>query len=1076
MRCCSTANGLGGASSAGSPKGEARGAVRTGVRFSGGAHGSSPQPSKPAAYAGLGLEDGLASLLLRELNEARGAAEDATALPFLAHALQETWARRRGTLLTHAGYQATGGIGTSVARAAERIHGSLDAGGRRELRELCLRMVRVVDRHGKAVRRRVPTGELGDAVLLGRLTEARLVVVDDGEAQLCHDSLLSGWPRLRDWIEEDLDGLLLHRRLGEAAEAWAEAGRSSGGLYRGKLLAAGRSLAEDTGHVLPLRPVERDFLRAGERQAVRRRRVVVTVVSLVAVFALVAGFMALYARSAQTRAEGRETVLIAQQLATQADTMRERDQQSALRLSLAAYRTAHTPETRSSLYAASLTRTPVDITGDTTEPILNIAFGRGGQVLITSQRGGRVQLWDITRPTVPRKAGHLALDSTAAIAVQPRTGLLAAQTKTGLSVWDIADPRNPERLAQRVTPAGTTFTLAFSPDGATLASGSAGGRLRLWDMAVPAAPRLRAERTAAGTDLISLAFNHDGRLLATGNGGKGATPAQVRLWDVRDPAEPLLRSTGTAASVMAVAFHPRRDLLAATGGGGTLAWWTIEGEHLRPVKAEDYERSWGSGNMPSLSFRADGEELAAAGGTGGLATRKVRESDTELVDETDLTTLPGADPVQAVAYSPDGAMVAGGDVRGALHLWPQRPPAPSVEGTLAYADPGTSAVSADGRLIITTADSEESRRTTTSRVWDIGEGNKPRLAFTVPAPWESRFFLPGRSTNVLVAHRWTEGTRDHAFRLWELGSTGGPVPGKEIPFAAGDVITSVSPDGRLLLLGEANSRHVEIWDVTDIHAPVRRGRIDAEVRFGDGSLWFLGARSVATREGPNRTDLRLWDVTDPVHPHKAGLIKDGALAKGAGYIRSSRLLITEVTAENIQLWDLTDLDAPKRRGRLPGAPNGYYALGNGENTLVTVLSDGTAYFWDVKDAQHPRRLQDRTMRFDRPIESVVLSPDGDQVVTRSPLRIWDVAPDGEWLTPSVVTIDAARSVELLPGKSPFMVVATEVTYGTGQSLTYLLDTDADRIYEELCRTHPLSVDRKQWDSLFPHLGFRSSCG
>ncbi|MFE2844903.1 hypothetical protein ACFXKS_15295 [Streptomyces scopuliridis] len=172
---------------------------------------------RPAAYAGLRLEDGLSDLLLRELHEARGGAGDAIALPFLAHALQETWAGRRGTLLTFGGYQATGGIGSSVARVAERIHGSLDAGGRRELRELCLRMVRLVDGQGKAVRRRVRTDELGPV---------RSIFADQPAAVWCR-----GYPRAVQATGEHRKAE--DRRCGWPGRTWATPTTRRGAARRG---------------------------------------------------------------------------------------------------------------------------------------------------------------------------------------------------------------------------------------------------------------------------------------------------------------------------------------------------------------------------------------------------------------------------------------------------------------------------------------------------------------------------------------------------------------------------------------------------------------------------------------------------------------------------------------------------------------------------------------------------------------------------------------------------------------------------------------------------------------------------
>ncbi|MFD7519957.1 hypothetical protein ACFV85_34710 [Streptomyces niveus] len=1035
---------------------------------------------RPAAYAGLRLEDGLCDLLLRELHEARGGAGDAIALPFLAHALQETWAGRRGTLLTFGGYQETGGIGASVGRVADSLHDSLDATGRGELRELCLRMVRLVDGQGKAVRRRVRIEELttdgpdgGTATLLRLLTDARLVVVDDGEAQLCHDSLLYGWPRLRDWINADLDGLLVRRRLGEAADAWAESGRPPSGLYAGEHLAASRSLTEDDGLALPTRPVERDFLRASGQAERRRKRLLFTGGAIVVALALLASTLAVVARRSQQETQARETVLIADQLATQADTMRERDPQTAFRLSLAAYRTARTPETRSSLYASYLSLTPAELKGRIDEPVLNVGFSSDSKVLGTSQRGGRVQLWDVCRQAAPHRAAALDLDAAAVIAFHPRSPLLAVQSNLRLTVWDIADPRKPKRLAERRTPAEVAYTLAFSPDGRTLASGTGKGQLRLWDLADPARPELRAERTVTTVELISLSFSPDGRLLVTGNGRggpKGATAAQVRLWDVTDSGRPVVLSTGTTDSVMAVAFHPRRPFVAATGGEGHLAWWAVDdGRRLRPVDFESYENIWGAGDaMPSLSFRPDGTMLAAADSSGLLRLRGIGETESSLYDSGDLSERIAAEPIQAVAYSPDGKLVASGDVRGSVRLWPDGLPAPSVDGIPSYADPGTRMISDDGRFMATvTFDAEFND---TSHVWDVSKAAAPRRVLTVPKSWEAGYFLPDRRPAVMMAHKWTEDTEDHVFRLWEFDpSRGGPSHGKDIPFTAADVITGMSPDGRLLAIGAAKANRIELWDVSDVRAPVRRAIVDAPVALTSGGVWFAGRGAMVTLEG---RDLRFWDVGDPAHPRKAGRIKGGASMSSAAYLHASRLIVTEDIAQQISLWDLAGLDRPQRVTGLPAAAGLYFPVD--EDALMTVLGDGTAEFWDVGNPVKPERI--RTLRFDRPIDSVAMSPDGGRAVTGEPYRIWAVGADGRWQTPSLATLTAAQRVVLFPDERSLMAVVREDGAQGLDDRTYLLGLDTGLIYEELCRTNPLSVDKAQWESLFPHIEWRSSCG
>ncbi len=79
--------------------------------------------------------------------------------------------------------------------------------------------------------------------VLERLIRARLLTQDGDNVRLAHEALLRSWPRLRDWVAEERDGLRLHRKLTEAAQAWDELGRDAGASYRGSRLAAAATLA-----------------------------------------------------------------------------------------------------------------------------------------------------------------------------------------------------------------------------------------------------------------------------------------------------------------------------------------------------------------------------------------------------------------------------------------------------------------------------------------------------------------------------------------------------------------------------------------------------------------------------------------------------------------------------------------------------------------------------------------------------------------------------------------------------------------------------------------------------------------
>jgi WD40 repeat protein len=139
-------------------------------------------------------------------------------------------------------------------------------------------------------------------------------------------------------------------------------------------------------------------------------------------------------------------------------------------------------------------------------------------------------------------------------------------------LWNVTDPAHPTSLGSPLT--GHTrdiFSVAFSPDGRTLASGSVDRTVRLWNVTDPAHPTSLGSPLTGHTNYVSaVVFGPDGRTLASGSWDQ-----TVRLWNVTDPAHPTpLGSplTGHTNPILSVAFSPDGHTLASSSDQTVRLW------------------------------------------------------------------------------------------------------------------------------------------------------------------------------------------------------------------------------------------------------------------------------------------------------------------------------------------------------------------------------------------------------------------------------------------------------------------------------------------------------------------------
>jgi WD40 repeat protein len=881
--------------------------------------------TEPALLAGAQVAGDLVEAALADMP-----VDQPAALPLLSHALLAAWNRGDGARLTLADYRAVGGLKDAVGNSAERAYQELTAGQRRLAALLLPRLVHLADdlppvrvtaALGTLRRAAVQAGgkETDADAVLAAFAAQGLVTVDAGHARLTHDAVLTGWPRLRGWVEEQ-----------DAAKRGRPAGESPGPAAADQRPpAAPRSAAGP--------------LAAGSRPDRRVRRLR-GVVALLLVLVLAAAGLAGYAFAqrqqavtAQQAAAAASRAADSRAVAFVAARVSGTDPAAAAQLAAAAYAISPTPQAASSLLDASGAPSVARIE-DAAGPVRAVSVSPDGRLLVAAADDGSLRLWSISQPghpvalatLVPAASGH----PLGAAAFSPDGTVIAAAGFAGVQLWQVtgtAAAPQASPLGQPLSAGSAVSSVAFSTAGHLLAAGSADGKVRLWTVTDPAHPAADGKPLPlpAGSGLVNaVAFGGGGAILAA-----GTSAGTVVLWKAAGTAAPVryahMPLTGPGGPVSSVAFSPDGTTLAAASADHLIWLWTMKpsSKHKAASAAADGTLSGASAGANAVAFSPDGLSLAAA------------TSDPEVLVwnlGTRAVTASVPQPQKVTAVSWDGTdRVAAAGTGGSLALITL--PAPVLA---AGAAPASVSYRPDGTAVAVGGSSVQ--------LW--APDGRARLAMH-PLTAGTRATATAFSSAGVVAAALSNGT----VALLDgrtLAPLTAPFAVARQPGAAAAV--AFSRDGSLLAAGAADGT-VRLYSVSDPAHPALLATADGAGSTVSG-LAFAASGATVAAAGTDGT-VRLWQVAGQSLTRAgtvAGAVTGGP--SGLAFSPDGKTLAVGAVGNTVLLWNVADPGDPAPLGPpltgLSGAVRSAVFSPDG-TTLAAGAADGTVWLWHVSAPAQP---------------------------------------------------------------------------------------------------------------------------
>lgn len=474
-------------------------------------------------------------------------------------------------------------------------------------------------------------------------------------------------------------------------------------------------------------------------------------------------------------------------------------------------------------------------------------------------------------------------------------------------------------------------SVAYSPDGRYVLTGSADKTAQLWD----ASTGLELRSFEGHSEAVrSVAYSPDGRTVLTGSWDHTA-----RIWEATTGR--LVLQIVTPSAVESVAFSgDGREVVTGNRDNVARLWDTATGRQLQQYAGQ-------AGQIDSVAFSPDGQTLLT-----GSWDKTARLWNTTSGAETRRFDCRSV-PVMAVAFSPNGRTALTGCNDGMTRLWDVS----SGKELLRFGSRSSitaASFSPDGRSVLTSSNDG------VVRLWDALTGSQVREFSNQRLTTSSVAFSPGGQT--FVSGGW-----DHVAHLWELSS------GRELRRFEGHsdrvIPVAFAPDGQYLLTGTLGGP-AQLWDLASGKASLRlvgHTRQINSVAFSPDSRYAL--------TGSDDASARLWNLNNGAELRRVD--DQSREVHSVAFSPDGHLLLTGTGDDDYGAALLWDADTGRELRQFNDGDSIVRSVAFAPDGQSVLIGTTPAQLWDAKTASRLRTVEGHPDI----VTSVAFSPDGRRALS-----------------------------------------------------------------------------------------------